>query len=301
MLQIVIKKEEINQEIKAFLIQNLKDISSSKIAKSLKNGDIKVNKKKVAWNYKLQENDIIQIFLRVKNPKEKENLDFLNSNPILSIFYEDQNIIVVNKPRGVLCQPDMNQKIDTLNNRIKKYLYEKNDKSYQNANLCHRLDKYTSGLCIAAKNFQTLKELNSLWNSDVIQKYYLCLCFGKFQKKSEILTNYIFFDEQNQIMKIDTEKKYNKKIVTHYKVLEQNKDYALLEILLLTGKKHQIRVHMSSIGHPILGDTKYNKLNNYGFKYPCLVSYKFKFNFPKNHYLAYLNRIKLQLKNTKFK
>lgn len=301
MIQILIKKEQKNQELKSFISNSFKELSLSKISKSIKNGDIKVNNKKANWNYLLQENDSVQIFLRLKKEKNKENLSFLESKSILNVVYEDKNIIIVDKPRGLICQPDKNEKIDTLNNRIKKYLYEKNSKNYNETNLCHRLDKYTTGLCVAAKNKETLTELNNLWNTKAISKYYLCLCFGKFKKMNETLKNYIFFNEDKQIMEIDKENKFNKEIITKYKVLEQKKDMALVEVELLTGKKHQIRVHMASINHPILGDTKYNKINNFGFQFPCLTSYKIRFNFDKNHFLNYLNQIKLEIKKVKFK
>lgn len=301
MIQIFIKKEEENQILKDFISKSFKELSLSKISKSIKNGDIKVNHKKTTWNYKLQENDSLQIFLRLKPIKKEPKFNFLEAKPILNVIYEDKNIIVVSKPRGLICQPDKNERIDTLNNRIKKYLYEKKDKNYLETNLCHRLDKYTTGLCVAAKNQKTVTELNDLWNTDVVSKYYLCLCYGKFKKKSDTLKDFIFLNEEKQIMEIDKENKFNKEIITKYRVIEQKKDMALLEIQLLTGKKHQIRVHMASIGHPVLGDTKYNKKGNFGFQFPCLTSYKIKFNFDKNHFLHYLNKLNLEVKNIKFK
>lgn len=305
MTKIKITKENCNKDLKTFILNLYNDLTVSAFNKAVKKGDIKVNSKKVFWNYLLQENDTINIFLRLKNPNDKQNSknnnDFLNSKDELKVFYEDENIIVVIKPRGLICQPDKNEKIDTLNNRIKRYLYLKKDKSYETANLCHRLDKYTTGLCLAGKKPNIIRDMNELWNTDVVQKFYLCLCFGVFKEKRKLLKNYIVFNEKSQKMEIDYDNKFNKEIITSYKVIRQEKQYALLEVKLLTGKKHQIRVHMASIDHPVLGDTKYNKINNFGFRFPCLCSYKLKFNFDKTHYLHYLNNVKLELKNFSFK
>ncbi|MDE5545175.1 MAG: RluA family pseudouridine synthase [Malacoplasma sp.] len=298
MTTILIKKEDSKKILRDFLSEKFPQLSSSKINKSIKNGDIKVNKKKSNWNYELKENDQIHLFLKIKQNK---NMIFLKANKNIKIIYEDENIIVVDKPRGIICQPDKNEKINTLNNQIKKYLYDKKDKAYESTNLCHRLDKYTSGLCIGAKNQKTLKELNTLWNTKAISKFYLALCYGKFKEKKKMLVNYVYFNETSQKMEIDRKNIYNKKMETKYSVIRQNKNYALLEIEILTGKKHQIRVHMASIGNPVLGDTKYNKINNFSYQFPCLISYKLKFNFPKNHFLNYLNEknITTNIKNFK--
>lgn len=305
MTKIKITKENCNKDLKSFLLNFFDGLSNSAFNKAVKNGDIKVNNKKTVWNYFLKDGDEISVFLRNK-PKiakktKKVSNEFLNAKDELKVFYEDENIIVVNKPRGLICQPDMNEKIDTLNNRIKKYLFNKKDQSYTVANLCHRLDKYTTGLCVAGKKIEIIRELNNLWNTSNIEKFYLCLCLGYFQERQKVLENFIYFNEKNQKMEIDLKNEFNKKIITSYKVIKQEKLYALIEINLLTGKKHQIRVHMSYIGHPILGDTKYNKINNFGFKFPCLCSYKIKFKFDKKHFLHYLNNIKLEIKNFSFK
>lgn len=294
---IKISKNQSNQTLKEFLIKTIGDqFSSSKISKSIDDGNIKVNNKKEKWNYLLKDNDEIKIYLKIK----KEDNSFLKAKNELKVVYEDNNVIVVNKPRGLVCQKDANEKFDTLNNRIKKYLFLKNDPSFKDAHLCHRLDKYTFGICIAGKNIETIQYLNKIWNSDNVNKYYKCLALGYFEKKSDKLVSYIMFNEQKQAMEIDKNNVYNKKIITNYKVLKQYKDYAELEVKIDTGKKHQIRVHLASINHPILGDSKYNKINNFNYKFPCLASYKIVFNIKDKKY-KYLNDLKLELEEAKFK
>lgn len=293
-----ITKENENKILKSFLIEKFSSsLSSSKISKSIQSGDIKVNNKKVLWNYILKENDEIKIYLKLP----KDNYDFLDSNDEIKIVYEDENILVVDKPRGLVCQKDMNTKIDTLNNRIKKYLYTNNDPSFEVAHLVHRLDKYTCGLCVAGKSEQVIKYLNENWNSNYINKYYRCLALGKFKNKSETLIDYIKINEDKKIMEIDQSNIYNKKIITHYEIIKQYKDFAELLVKIDTGRKHQIRVHLASIGHPILGDTKYNNKNNLLYRYPCLVSYKISFNFPIESKLNYLNDVNIKLKNVVYK
>lgn len=297
---IKINKENQNKKLKDFIFEKFQDnFSLSKISKSIKNGDIKVNQKKVSWDYLLKENDEVKIYLKIKDCVV--SYDFLKAASQLNVIYEDENIIAVNKPRGLVCQKDKNEKFDTLNNRIKKYLYEKDDNSFNNVHLVHRLDKYTTGICIAGKTKEVIKNLNDVWNTNAVNKYYRCLVLGKVKQKNKTLKDYIMLNEEKQIMQIDKNNLYNKQIITHYKLIHQYQNYAELEVKIDTGKKHQIRVHLASDNHPILGDNKYNKLNLMNYKYPCLVSYKIVFNFNKHNSLNYLNKILLTLKKYNYK
>lgn len=297
-----ITKNEENSILKLFLFEKFnKQISISKICKEIKKGNIKINNNKTDFNYVLKKNDEIKIYFKNEALLKEKKFVFLKSKDHLNIVYEDKNIIIVNKPRGLICQPDSKQKIDTLNNRIKKYLYLKNDLCFNESNLCHRLDKYTTGLCIAGKTKENIKEINKHWNTNSIKKTYLCLAYGVFHKKKKTLVDFIKKDFLNKKMVIDLNNEFNSKIITTYEVIKQYQDHALLKVNLETGKKHQIRLHLSSIGHPILGDTKYNKINNLNYLFPCLISYKIQFEFPKNHKLFYLNNLKFEIEKIKFK
>lgn len=304
MVLIKINSKNKGQTLFDFLTNNFPNISISKIKKHIKNGNIKVNNSKVFYLQTLNVDDEIKIYsgdFKIN----KINWDFLKAKELKHILYEDKNVIIVDKPRGLLCQEDSKEKIDTLNNRIKKYLYE-NKKWNPNIDLnfipntCHRLDKYTTGLVVAAKNKETLSEINKLWNTNAITKQYICLVYGIPKPKKNTLENFIKLNDKNELEIINKDL-YNKKIITKYEVIEEYKDSSKLLVTLKTGKKHQIRIHLSYIGNPILGDTKYNKIENFGFQYPCLNAYKIKFNFPKKHFLEKLNSLEITSKSFSFK
>lgn len=287
-----------------FMLNKFPNISISKIKKNIKNGNIKVNNNKTFYLQILKVDDEIKIY---NNDFKSTKIDwtFLNAKKLKYILYEDENILIIDKPRGLLCQEDAKEKIDTLNNRIKKYLYEfkKWDPENQTIftpNICHRIDKYTTGIVVAAKNSKTLAEINKLWNTNVITKQYICLVYGIPKHKSKTLENWIKITENNSV-EIIQNNQFNKKIVTKYEIIEEYNNYSKLLVTIETGKKHQIRIHLSYINHPILGDSKYNKINNMNFKYPCLNSYKIKFNFPKGHFLENLNNLEIKSKNFSFK
>ena len=304
MVQFKIDKKWNQKNLLEFLLNKFSFISISKIKKHIKNGNIKINNAKVFYLQTLHLNDEIKIYSK-EFKIQKVNWNFLKANKLKHVLYEDKNILIVDKPRGLLCQEDANQKIDTLNNRIKKYLYEKKEwdpeiETTFTPNICHRIDKYTTGLIVAAKNKKTLSEINKLWNTNAITKKYICLVYGIPKSKNKLLDNYIMIDENNSI-KIIKDNQFNKKIITEYSVITEYKNYSKLLVTLKTGKKHQIRIHLNHIGHPILGDTKYNKVDSMGYKYPCLNSFQIEFNFPKKHFLEKLNSLKIEYKSFKFK
>ncbi|EGZ31483.1 RluA family pseudouridine synthase [Malacoplasma iowae] len=290
--------------LKKYLLNKYPTLTSSKAAKLIDQNKVRVNNKKSSFNYQLKIGDEIKCFFNLE-PK-KINYDFLNSKQSFQIVYEDKNIIIANKPKGLVCQEDANEKINTLNNQLRKYLYQKKEWiPEQNStfipNLCHRLDKYTNGLIIFAKNEESLKEINVLLKNNNIKKMYKCLVLGVLKNKKQTLVNYWMLDEQKKIARIDKENKYNKIMITKYEVLEEYDNFSLLNVEIVTGRKHQIRLHLSSINHPILGDTKYNKIENMGYKFPCLTSWKIEFNIPESSCLSYLNKKTFELKNVQFK
>lgn len=297
MKTIIIKNNDSGQRLDKFIKKCFKTFPLSLIYKNIRKKNIKVNNKRTKPEYKLQEADILNIYVKDDFLKVVPNkYDFLKAPSLLDIIYEDENIILVNKKAGLIVHPDENYHFDSLINRIKHYLFLKNeynpyDELSFTPSLVNRLDRNTSGIVIAAKNFEALKILNEKMKKREIKKYYLSVVEGIFLRKEGTLTAYLEKDEnKNRVFISSFPKKDFKTIKTKYKVLFEKNGKSKIEIELLTGRTHQIRAHMAFIGHPVLGDSKYGRKSS-KFKYQILCAYKIKFSFAEeeNHTLSYLN------------
>ena len=214
--------------------------------------------------------------------------DFLTASRRLDIVYEDDRVLLLNKEAGLLVHPDDKEYRDTLLLRMQRYLYEKGEYSPEKENsftpaLVNRIDRNTSGIVIAAKTAEALRILNAKLKQREIHKYYLCIVHGRMERPEALLEGYLEKNEaQNRVYISDRAKEGALSNRTHYRVLEARGSLSLLEIELLTGRTHQIRAHLASIGHPLLGDGKYgtNALNKgTGFRKQALCSYKLAFDF----------------------
>jgi 23S rRNA pseudouridine955/2504/2580 synthase len=217
----------------------------------------------------------------------------------LHVVYEDENIIIVNKPAGLICHSDDKETHNTLIDNIKAYLFRKGEYDMDRENsfapaLCNRIDRNTCGLVIAAKNAEALRVVNLLIKERHIKKTYLAAVHGKFSEKSGVYHSFIKKDaSQNKVFsKPNKADASYKEAVTEYRVVDYTDGLSLVEVNLITGRTHQIRVHFSDNGHPLLGDGKYsvNKADRErGFKFQCLCAYRLKFNVPAQEMLYYLN------------
>ena len=251
------------------------EYSRNKIQKLIEEELILVNDKVVSSNYKVLENDVIKI---LELPVEPLN-NLKPSNIKLDIVFEDDDLLVINKPSGMVVHPAPGNYTDTLVNAlIGKYNLSNN--GYR-PGIVHRLDKDTSGLMLVAKNDFIHEKLSHMISEKIVERYYLALVVGEFNHETGTIDAPIGRDSKYR-EKMTITSVNSKKAITHFKVLERFNGYTLIECKLETGRTHQIRVHMQYISHPIVNDLVYGKgIKGYEEFGQLLHSKKIKFPHPR--------------------
>ncbi len=290
MRKLVVNKKYDNKKLNNFILDCFPSLNKNVLYKALRKKDIRVNEKKVSENIVIYENDEISIYIADELLLGKFNIETV---------YEDENILVVNKPAGISVTEN-NSNSKTLTSILKHQFGN-------NIQPCHRIDRNTKGLVLFAKNKATLDILLNKFKNKEIEKHYIAKIYGIPKKEHDILQSYLFKDSKKSLVYIsDTPKKDYQKIVTEYTLIKKDEknNYALLDINLHTGKTHQIRAHLAHIGFPIIGDGKYgiNKINKkFGVKTQELYSYSLKFNFTTDSgILNYLKNKEIKLKISVF-
>ncbi|MDD6531126.1 MAG: RluA family pseudouridine synthase [Ruminococcus sp.] len=302
MRELVVKKNDANQRLDKFLLKKFKTMPKKMAYMYIRKKCVKVNGKKATPEVMLKENDLLTFYIKDEffDNIQEENYEFLKAPKNLKIIYEDENIILLDKKPGVIVHQDKSYHFDCLLLRLQHYLYDNGEYNPKEENcfapaLVNRIDRNTGGIVIGAKNAESLRILNQKMKDRELHKFYLCLLINRPKKDNAILSDYLIKNEKtNKVTVLRNEKQGAKKILTKYSVLETNNNLTLCEVELLTGRTHQIRAHMSSIGCPILGDNKYGnkKLNQkYSLSKQCLYSYKLSFDFTTDSgILSYLDK-----------
>ena len=299
MIEIKVKSNDVGIRLDNFLLKLNIGLTKPLIYKLIRKKNIKINNKKTTFNYHLELDDNISIFYHINN-SEKSNFDFMKADKLDDIVYEDKNIIIVNKPVGLLCHDDEHQTTsDTLINRIKKYLVEKGEYDYQNENqfaptLAHRIDRNTAGLVVASKNHDASVSLAKIFKEHNLSKHYLALLYGIIPDKKNKIHLYIKDDNDKLVSVSKNPKTGYKDAISEYSVQEYIKNkFSLVDIKIITGRKHQIRASFNFLNYPIVGEQKYISKNinkDPKYKHQCLVAYKLQFHiFDKHDVLFYLN------------
>ena len=311
MREFIINKNDSGQRLDKYISKSVPLLPQSLMYKYIRSKRIKINGKRSEISYRLQENDVVSMYINDEFFEQvKPKYDFLNAGKSLKIVYEDENIILIDKPTGLLSHPDENNYTDTAITRVKRYLYEKGEYKPEEENsfapaLVNRIDRNTSGIIIGAKNAESLRILNEKLKNREMHKLYLCVVIGKLKQESGVIEGYLEKNEkQNKVYVSDKGNDRTKYISTKYRVLGYKNGLSLLEVELLTGRTHQIRAHFSYLGHPLLGDGKYGTQNkNFGgYKKQFLYSYKLKFDFQSDGgILNYLNQKEFEVQDVWFK
>ena len=304
MQELHVTENEAGQRLDKLLAKFLNQAPKSFLYKMMRKKNIVLNGKKCTGNEKLKQGDSIKLFFSDETiekfsagtyaipKKEKINM--------LPIIYEDEQVLLMNKPIGVLSQKAKDSDVSAVEILI-NYLMETDQLSKEqfrtfHPSICNRLDRNTSGILVAGKTLPALQEMNRFFKERTIAKYYRCLVKGRVIKSEDYIKGYLVKDQKTNKVSI-TKKKTEEgvPIETEYCVIQSNAEVSLLEVHLITGKTHQIRAHLASIGHPIIGDYKYGdkQINEmyrqaYGLKSQLLHAYRLEMP-SSNGSLAYLN------------
>lgn len=298
--KVMIQKNDSGQRLDKFLTKTYPNLPQSVLYKCIRTKDVKLNGKRCKISDRLQEGDELSLYWQEEFfQKEEREYDFLKAPTAINILYEDENIMLLDKKPGLIVHPDQNYHFDSLIARVQHYLFDKGEYDPEQENafapaLINRIDRNTGGIVMAAKNAEALRIMNQKVKDRELHKLYLCVVCGQLDEKEGLLSGYLEKNESQNRVYISKKPTPNAKTIrTKYRVLEERRDYSLLEVELLTGRTHQIRAHFASIGHPLAGDGKYgtNALNKKtGFPYQALYSYKLGFDFTTDAgALQYLN------------
>ena len=313
MRELTIGKNDAGQRLDRFLSKALPLLPPALAQKYIRIKRVKVNGGRAQRDQRLSAGDVLQLYINDEffDKPSEENLFLTLFKPHLTVVYEDEHLLLADKPQGMVVHADETEKVNTLINHIQAYLYQKREwnPKWENAftpALCNRIDRNTGGIVIAAKDAETLRVINEKIRDRELDKRYLCITAGRPKKPEGRVECFLLKDEQKKQVSV-----YHKPIpggktaTTDYRVLETRGELSLVEIGLETGRTHQIRATMADLGCPLLGDGKYGRGDvnrRYGETRQALYAYKLTFDLPTDAgHLNYLRGQSFTVENVPFR
>ncbi|MFZ9661652.1 MAG: RluA family pseudouridine synthase [Chitinophagaceae bacterium] len=257
-MSLVVDKGQEPLRIDKFIQQRIENATRNKIQKAIEYGHVMVNGKSVKSNYKVKPGDGIILY----SENSPESFDIIPEKMDLNIVFEDDDVLIINKPPGMVVHPGSGNYSGTLINGVAWHLREQqpelDESTLPRFGMVHRIDKNTSGLIVLAKSDKAAVDLANQFFEHTVERKYMALVWGNFDEDEGTVTGHVGRHQRfRKIMDVFPDGEYGKEAITHYKVIERFRYVTLIECRLETGRTHQIRVHMQHIGHPLFNDDTY--------------------------------------------
>ena len=286
MRELIIKTNDAGQRLDRFLAKAVPGLPGTLMQKYIRTKRIKVNERRTERNYRLVEGDMVQLYINDEFfDRERTKACEAKTDRVLDVVFEDENILIIDKPSGLLCHAGNERGAETLVERVKAYLYHTGawnpaqEQSFVPA-LCNRLDRNTGGLVLAGKTAAAQACLNEKIRLREVDKYYLLAVHGRPEPAAGRIEGHLVKDRtHNRVTQAIAGEREAKDAMTEYRTLQTKDGVSLVECKLVTGRTHQIRVQMADLGCPLVGDRKYGGQAMPGQAYQALWAHRICFAF----------------------